>query len=224
MTIQLDEQTLVQQLLASPRLGLLVRKIEDILADEAIRRQDFYATISEGDKAEFINGKIIFHSPVKFRHYAAGGHLYRLLSTHVMLKRLGYVGYEKIMISLTRNDYEPDICFFTQDKAQYFRPEQMRFPAPDFVVEVLFDSTEEHDRGVKLVDYAAHGIAEYWILDPVIETLEQYALQESGEYKLLIKAQTGQLRSMAVQDFAIPVRAIFDEQENQAMLRRMLAG
>jgi Uma2 family endonuclease len=224
MTIQIDQHTLMQQLLASPQLGLLVRKIEDVLADEAARRQHFYATITEGDKAEFINGEIIFHSPVKLRHNAAGGNLYRLLSTHVMLHDLGYVGYEKIMISLTRNDYEPDICFFTQAKAQQFRPEQMRFPAPDFVVEVLSDSTEENDRGVKLIDYAAHGIIEYWILDPVAEMLEQYALQPSGEYKLQIKANTGQVRSLAVEGFEIPVRAIFDETEHRATLRVMLAA
>jgi Uma2 family endonuclease len=224
MTIQIDEQMLMQQLLASPRLGLLVRKMEDVLAAEAARRQQFYATITEGDKAEFITGEVIIHSPVKLRHNAVGKRLLVLLDIYVQSRNLGYVGYEKILISLTRNDYEPDICFFGQAKAAQFQPEQMRFPAPDFVVEVLSDSTEENDRGIKLIDYAAHGVTEYWILDPVAETVEQYALQPAGEYKLLIKANTGQVRSIAVEGFAIPVRAIFDEGENRAALRAMLAA
>ena len=68
MTILLDSE--LRQLLDSPRLPFIARKIDAVLADEARRRQGFYAQISEGDKAEFINGQIIFHSPVKLRHNA----------------------------------------------------------------------------------------------------------------------------------------------------------
>mgnify|MGYP003380570340 CR=1 FL=1 len=49
----------------------------------------------------------------------------------------GYVGYEKIMVSLTRNDYEPDICYFSQATAAAFNPDQMRFPAPDLVLSLI---------------------------------------------------------------------------------------
>jgi Uma2 family endonuclease len=38
------------------------------------------------------------------------------------------------MVSLTRNDYEPDVCFFGNDKAKNFTPKQAQFPAPDFIV------------------------------------------------------------------------------------------
>ena len=155
----------------------------------------------------------------------SGGHLYRLLSAFVTLHDLGYVGYEKIMVSLTRNDYEPDICFFGTAKAAQLTPDQMRFPAPDFVVEVLSETTQAVDRGVKFDDYAAHGVVEYWIVDPVTETLEQYRLPENGDvYELVIKAMTGQVRSVAVPGFEIPVRAIFEPQANRSALQTILAG
>ncbi len=129
----------------------------------------------------------------------------------------------EILISLTRNDYEPDICFFNAATAASFQPDQMRFPAPDFVVEVLSPSTAANDRGVKFDDYAAHGVTEYWIIDPDTETVEQYRL--AGDvYELAIKAQTGELRSFAVPGFVIPVRAIFDDEMNQATLRQLLAA
>ncbi len=223
MRILLDSE--LRQLLDSPRLPFIARKIDAVLADEARRRQGFYAQISEGDKAEFINGQIIFHSPVKLRHNAAGGNLYRLLSAFVTFNDLGYVGYEMIMISLTRNDYEPDICFFGKVKAETLTPDQMRFPAPDLVVEVLSETTQAIDRGVKFDDYAAHGVSEYWIVDPVTETLEQYQLPENGDtYELVIKAMTGQVRSVAIPGFEIPVRAIFDPQVNRSALQTILAG
>ena len=98
----------------------------------------------------------------------------------------------------------------------------MRFPAPDFVVEVLSPSTAANDRGVKFDDYAAHGVTEYWIIDPETETVEQYWLAGAG-YELAIKARTGELRSFAVPGFVIPLRAIFEDSLNQATLRQLLA-
>jgi Uma2 family endonuclease len=98
----------------------------------------------------------------------------------------------------------------------------MHFPAPDFIVEVLSDSTAGADRGVKFDDYAAHGVAEYWLIDPVTETVEQYTLQNQA-YELVIKAQTGQIVSRAVPHFEIPIRAIFEEALNRATLQQLLA-
>jgi Uma2 family endonuclease len=186
------------------------------------KRHAFYNQINEGDKAEFINGEIIFHSPVKLRHNAILRRLLILITSYVQGLDLGFVGLEKIMISLTRNDYEPDICFFNKETSEQFSPDQMRFPAPDFVVEVLSQSTAKHDRGVKFDDYAAHGIEEYWIIDPVSEMVEQYRLQNDS-YTLIIKAKTGQLASVAMSDFVIPIRAIFDEAENRTALRQILS-
>lgn len=221
MTIQ-QERSLLDKLLHSPRLPIYVQEIQAVLADEAQKRQNFYAQISEQDKAEFINGEVIYHSPVKLRHNMASGHLYRLLSTFVMQHDLGFVGYEKIMISLTRNDYEPDICYFAQERTAVFEPDQMRFPAPDFIVEILSESTAHVDRGVKFEDYAAHGVSEYWLVAPETETVEQYELIEQS-YALVIKAQTGQISSRAIDDFEIPIRAIFDEALNREVLQQILA-
>ncbi len=221
MTTAIDEA--FEQLLASPRLQLYAQKIGDVLAREAQRRQDFYAQLSDSDKAEFINGEVIFHSPVRLRHNRTAKRLLTLLDAYVLQHELGYVGFEKILISLTRNDYEPDICFFDNRKASLFAPDQMRFPSPDFVVEVLLDSTAERDRGIKFDDYAAHEVSEYWIIDPVSETVEPYRLV-GQDYELVVKAQNGTLRSVAVSGFTIPVRAIFDDREQRQALRDLIIG
>ena len=219
--VQLDAP-LLEQLLNSPRLPAVVQRLHKLLDHEAQRRADFIDTVLESEKAEFINGEKVVHSPVKLRHNVVTKRLLVLLDTHVTRRGLGYVGYEKVMISLTRNDYEPDICFFNAGAAAAFHPDQMRFPAPDFVVEMLSVSTAAIDRGVKFEDYAAHGVSEYWIIDPDAETVEQHRLA-GDRYELAIKAQTGELRSVAVPGFVIPVRAIFDEQINQATLRQLLS-
>ena len=138
-----------------------------------------------------------------------------------MSLHLGYVGYEKLLISLTRNDYEPDICFFRHDVSQTFSPQQMRFPAPDFIVEILSETTVRTDREIKFDDYAAHGVKEYWIIDPDAEVVEQYLLRDE-EYLLIKKTDSGILKSEAIAGFAIPVRAIFDEQDNLDALHALV--
>ena len=131
------------------------------------------------------------------------------------------MGHEKLLITLTRNDYEPDICFFRQAAAQRFTPDQVKFPAPDFAVEVLSDSTASVDRGLKFEDYALHGIAEYWIIDPEQESVEQYLLQ-GEQYALAVKVKSGTIQSAAIPGFDIPVRAIFDPAEQLIALQTIL--
>lgn len=217
-----DSEQLLERLLESPRLPFYAQRIEDVLADERAARRRFYASITEGEKVEFINGEIVYHSPVRLEHNRAGQLLLLLLSTYVRVHHLGYVGYEKIMISLSRNDYEPALCYFRKEIADQFEPRQMHFPAPDFVVEILSESTAANDRRVKFEDYAAHGVTEYWIIDPAAEVVEQYAL--SGEaYELIVKVNNGLVQSRALPGFDVPVRAIFDEAENVRALQAILA-
>lgn len=211
----------IDELLQEPALPLILQRLQAFLAQEQERRQYFYDVVTEEQKAEFINGEIVVHSPVKLRHNRTSSLLHRLLSTYVDAHDLGFVGHEKVLITLTRNDYEPDVCFFNQAKAQHFLPDQMKFPAPDLAVEVLSASTANNDRGIKFRDYAVHGVTEYWIIDPTAEMVEQYMLH--GEvYELRIKSNSGDLQSVAVAGFTIPIRAIFDEKVNLTTLRQLV--
>jgi Uma2 family endonuclease len=213
---------LIEQILEMPDAYLLVQKIQTLLHQEHQKRQHFYEIIDENQKMEFVNGEIIYHSPVMKRHNEATNHLMRLLSAFVDKNNLGFVGIEKILIALTRNDYEPDICYFNQAKAQNFKPEQARFPAPDWIVEVISSSTEERDRGVKFQDYEAHEIQEYWLIDPDNQTVEQYYLKNQ-RYELLLKAKSGTIESQTLLGFEIPIQAIFDKDLNLQVLNHLLS-
>ena len=178
----------VEKTLEMPDAVLFARKLENALQAEQQKRRHFYEIVEENKKMEFINGEIVFHSPVKLQHNDATFLLGMLLKAFVNKNNLGFVGVEKIMVSLTRNDYEPDLCFFGKEKSKSFKRNQAQFPAPDFVVEVLSDSTEKNDRETKFQDYAAHGVGEYWIIDAEKETVEQYFLQDE-KYELLLKSE-----------------------------------
>lgn len=134
-----------------------------------------------------------------------------------------YVGAKTVLIALTRNDYLPDICFFRAEKAQNFLPEQVKYPAPDFIVEVLSPGTAAIDRGIKFEEYAANGVQEYWIVDPGQQTVEQYVLHNE-EYELLLKVKSGEISSEVVKGFTIPIAAIFDRKRKNQVLIELLSA
>ncbi len=204
--------TITKKLLNMPTLGLVRQEIDAFLDEEKIKRQQFYEDISEKDKAEFINGQVIMHSPVRKWHHNAAFNLSILLKLHVARFSLGFVGYEKIMVEFSRNSYEPDVCYFNQEKSDKFIDEQMIFPVPDFVVEVLSKTTEAIDRNIKFKDYASHGVGEYWIVSPKKKVIEKY-ICENAKYKLVeIYTKNDAISSEVVPGFEIAVNLLFDEQ------------
>ena len=217
---------ILEPLVASPALPRHLETLERLLADERTRRERFYEEMNESQQVEFINGKVFMHSPAKIRHLDAVTNLLLLLKVYVSRRDLGWVGSEKALVCLTRNDYEPDIVFYGREKAARLQPDQMKLPAPDFVAEVLSPSTEGHDQGVKRQDYAAHGVREYWIVDPVAQTAEPHVLPDvaAGENAVYerrgVRSGDEELVSVAVPGFRVPVRALFERAANLAALER----
>lgn len=214
-------ETIVEQLLQYPQVHLYLEQVQHALQEEQLRRKSFHSSLSEYNNPEFINGEIIEKMSNKLEHNQAARMLFQLISIHVQKYKLGLVGIEKLMISLTRNDYEPDICFWIKEKADRFEKKQTLFPAPDFIVEVLSDSTESRDRGIKFQDYAAHGVNEYWLIDCDKKLIEQYQLI-NGQYELLMKSGNGIIKSLTIEDFIIPVEAVFDEEINFKTLQQIM--
>jgi Uma2 family endonuclease len=213
--------SLIEQIKASPLLPEIIQEGKATLLREQRLREKFYEDITPEHKWEFINGEVIMHSPALNRHLMATKRLFQLMNVHCLASVGGEVHVEKAMTSFPRNDYEPDICYFGIAKAALIMPDTLRFPIPDLVVEVLSPSTEERDRGVKFNDYASHGVGEYWIIDPVAESVELHRLGPDNQYPPVVRQTDGLITSDVIPGFEISVRAIFDDQENLAALRRL---
>ena len=212
----------LNQLLQQPNLSLLVKQAQTVLQSEAERREAFYEWMDDNMKVEFINGQIIMHSPVTRKHNLVRRFLSVLIDMFNSLSELGELHDEKAMIHLTRNSFEPDVCFFLNETAKNFQEEQMLFPAPDFVVEVLSKGSITRDRVDKLKDYAAHNIAEYWIIDPRKETIEQCLMPVPHEQKYASRRTfkiDETIESTVLKGFKIPVRALFDAKLKSETIR-----
>ena len=215
---------LAARLLESSQAPRIIQQVQAILNEEHNRRQAFWEWMDGDMKTEFINGEIVVHSPALDRHNAAVMSLGTLLDMYVTAHDLGLVRVEKALVELTRNSYEPDICYFGPAKAATITSDLLYYPAPDLVVEVLSESIKKNDRNVKFEDYAAHNVPEYWIIDPKRQTIETFTIDadieayaERGTFRI---GQT--VNSTVLPGFIIPVKALFDSVAKIAALRALL--
>ena len=219
------ESNIVDKLMQSPEVPIIASELQERLRREQEKRQAFYDSLSvEENKLEFINGEVVVQSPVKRRHGLISGNIYSMIRAFVIKNGLGEVFFEKAMIRLTRNDYEPDVCYFDTQQVAGFDEETSLFPAPRLVIEVLSPKTEARDRGVKFQDYAYHAIPEYWIVDPEERALEQYLLEGGAHtYQLHKKSDNGEVEVQVLPGLSLPIPAFFEEREAQEVVGRLLA-
>ena len=89
------------ELLDAPDARLIIARVQAILDDETQRRRSFYEWLRDDVKAEFINGEVIMHSPVRQGHLRANGNLTTLLRVSVQVNDLGEVDTEKPSLRLS---------------------------------------------------------------------------------------------------------------------------
>ncbi|HLL42666.1 MAG TPA: Uma2 family endonuclease [Segetibacter sp.] len=211
----------LKDIIDSPKLPDYVDELQQYLLQEEAKRTAFYENVSDDEKAEFINGEVIFSSPARDKHTVIVYNLSSIFIRFARKNKAGVVRGEKSLVRLRRNDFEPDVCFFRKEISDTFIDDTMFYPVPDFVVEVLSDSTEKRDRGVKFVDYALNGVKEYWLVNYKNQFIEQYFL-EKEVFVLAEKVKHGTVRCLVLEGLEIPLKAIFNEEHNELFLREMI--
>ena len=65
---------------------------------------------------------------------------------------------------------QPDLLFISRGREHTLTEKNVR-GAPDLTIEILSPSTADRDLGYKYDLYGKHGVLEYWIVDPMAETI-----------------------------------------------------
>ncbi|MDQ2753573.1 MAG: Uma2 family endonuclease [Bacteroidota bacterium] len=196
---------ILQPILQSPKLPDYVEELKRVLAEEEIKRNEFYNWLDEDKRAEFISGEVIIHSPARSVHIEVLQNLLLAIAPFVQIHHLGKVYTEQALIKLKRSDVMPDLAFW---KNQSFTNETKTFPAPDFIIEVLSKSTEKYDRRNKKDEYAFNGVREYWIVDADKKIIEQYIL-DNEQFRLKEKVSHGTVQCAVLNGLEIELSKIF---------------
>ena len=133
---------------------------------------------------EIIGGEKIMAPSAPLGH---SGILFRLaviLGNYVMEKKSGYVFPDDVDVHLPDGSlFKPDLVVITAENVGIMNWHDAIHGVPDMVVEVLSRSTQKRDLTIKKNSYEFNGVKEYWIVDPYMEIIDVYILND-GKYFL----------------------------------------
>ena len=130
---------------------------------------------------ETIQGKVVMMAAPSSNHNRVAGNIHTIFDVYLDGRPCEPFGdNEALFLEEGAEEYKPDMMVVCD-------PEKVKdkgvYGAPDLAVEVLSNSTARNDRGHKKDMYEKHGVREYWIVDPVRMSVEQYVL-ENGKFVL----------------------------------------
>ncbi|ANE45836.1 hypothetical protein SY83_05435 [Paenibacillus swuensis] len=143
---------------------------------------EVYASMEDGNRYELVDGMLELMSP--------GPNLLHQVISFQIQKRIADTCEQEYIILDAPFDLilsptevrQPDLAIIHRSRFHILSKRGVEGP-PDVVVEILSPSTLKRDKIHKSRTYAAFGIAEYWIVDPLSGSLEQYELKD-GLYQL----------------------------------------
>ena len=163
------------------------------MSDPAKKNKNFsyrdYLTWPEDERWELIHGEAFAISPAPaFRHQKIVGSVFNQIYNQLKDKKCQPM-VEPLDVRLTEkleknkekiHVVQPDVLVFCDpEKAD----DKGIVGAPDWILEVLSDSTAWKDTTIKLELYQQFGVREYWILNPETQLLLVYVLKE-GKFGL----------------------------------------
>jgi Uma2 family endonuclease len=136
---------------------------------------DFVLFPDDGKRHELIAGEHYVTPSPNFAHQAILGNLHLLIGLWLEAHPVGKVFLSPLDVVLTAFDVvEPDLLYFSNERAaQIVTPQNLR-GAPELVVEIASSGTRRRDETIKRHLYERAGVSEYWIVDPDIEVVRVY--------------------------------------------------
>jgi Uma2 family endonuclease len=132
---------------------------------------DLLAFPEDGKRHELIDGEHYVSAAPTLRHQAVLGNLFLAIQSFVRPRRLGEVFFAPVDVVLSDQDVvEPDLLFIQSKRLAILEGRYVR-GAPDLAVEVISPSTRTTDMSAKRRAYRGFGVGEYWLVDPLAETV-----------------------------------------------------
>ena len=145
-----------------------------------------YCAAPADERYELLDGELIMVPAPNTKHQQVQFRLIQSLGRFILDHKLGEMLCAPYDVLLSDNDVvQPDMLFIAREREHLLITKRNTQGAPDLAVEILSPGTAHKDRGYKKTIYGRHGVTEYWIVDPVAETVEIHRRQ--GERLVLTR-------------------------------------
>ncbi|MBI2388672.1 MAG: Uma2 family endonuclease [Deltaproteobacteria bacterium] len=152
-----------------------------------------WAALDEDEPGELVDGHLEEEEVPTWAHELVVSWLIRVLGGW-FVPRGGFVlGSESKVAVSARRGRKPDVVVFFTSRGLPPRQSSLTRSPPDVVIEVVTATPRDQrrDRVEKKADYAAFGVAQYWIVDPEARTFEILARRDDGRFVELLAASEG---------------------------------
>ena len=130
-----------------------------------------YCAAPDDRRCELLNGDLMMVPAPNTTHQRVQRRLGYKLTQFIEDRALGELFYAPFDVVLSDTDVvQPDLLFISREREHMITAENVR-GAPDLVIEILFPSAADRDLGYKHELYGRHGVLEYWVFDPMAETI-----------------------------------------------------
>jgi Uma2 family endonuclease len=136
---------------------------------------DYAAMPDDGKRYALIEGKLYANAAPATKHQWLTLRLGRLLDEFCERHGLGVVLPAPDVVLSKFDVVRPDLLFVSEARAAIITVKNVQ-GAPDLAIEILSDSNRRHDEVRKRGLYERAGVGEYWIVDPVIDSIRVYRL------------------------------------------------
>ena len=155
--------------------------MSEALAHANLYTEEDYYNLPENVRAELINGQIYYMAAPSRIHQEILMFLSKTIANYIDSKKGPCKVYPapfavKLFSEDDRNVVEPDISIICDPNKLTDRG---CTGAPDWIGEIVPPSNSSHDYIRKLNLYADAGIREYWIVNPIKESIFVYHLEET---------------------------------------------
>jgi Uma2 family endonuclease len=167
-----------------------------------------------GERAELINGVYYMMAAPTDKHQAVLGELFKEIAVFLEDKpcKVRVAPYDvRLFYQADESDnvvVQPDIAVLCDEKK---RGEEGCRGAPDLVVDILSPSNTAIEMKRKLDLYQRAGVREYWIVDPVTETVDVYRFKggTAGLFTYQVFNASDKLVSVVLKGLKINLKAVF---------------
>ena len=158
---------------------------------------DEWFGLPEDEPGELVEGRLEEEEVPDYLHELLVALLISTLN-HWISPRGGLVAGSDAKFAVSpRRGRKPDLTVYLPGGRRPPARGLIRVP-PDIAVEIVSPTPRDgrRDRVEKTADYAAFGVAWYWLLDPQLRSLEILQLDPQGRYVHVLGASTGVLETI----------------------------
>jgi Uma2 family endonuclease len=163
-------------------------------------------------KIEWVNGEVVYMSPVSKQHQTIADFLTALLMHFSEFHKIGAVFSAPFQMKTGKDlpGREPDVVFVSTARLHQIQKNYLDGPA-DLAVEIVSPDSRVRDRKEKYQEYEQGGVLEYWLIDPIRKQAEFYQRGEDGRYHLVAIGEDGIYRSIVLPGLWLKVEWLWQE-------------